>query len=192
MTSAGGGGERSGRFFGVLLVVILVVMAAEIVLLIKQNRELKAEVGELREQVAHGQQVYPSLEEGEVVGPLAATALDGSPSTISYDAVYEDTILLVFSPSCPACNENMKNWKRLEKRYPNEDKRLFYVSTAGADETRDFVASYGIAAPVLIPEDVSMPGYKISHIPTTLVVAPGGTVKEVIVGVLSEQAVAEL
>ncbi|MDH3283710.1 MAG: TlpA family protein disulfide reductase [Acidobacteriota bacterium] len=192
MSSDGVGRPGRSRLFGLILFVMLAVMAVEIVLLIGQNRELKATVGALREQMALGQQAIPSLEEGEVLGPLVATALDGSPATVSYDDLNEDTILLVFSPSCPACNENMANWQKLEDRYPSEDKRLFYVSTAGADETLEFVAAYGIAAPVLLPDDFTMTEYKITHIPTTLVVGPGGAVKEVIVGVLSEKAVAEL
>ena len=46
--------------------------------------------------------------------------------------------------------------------------------------------------PVLLGNPAALSGYKVTHIPTTLVVEPGGVVKNVWVGQLPEDVAARL
>jgi peroxiredoxin len=175
------------RLFRIFLVVVFVAMVVELVLLVKQNHELKAQLSDL--MAASGQQgIVAALKEGEFVAPLALPSLSGEITEIDYDDPEVATLLLIFSPDCPACKANMDNWRVLEQEGDSGCTRLFYISTADADSTRGFAADHGLLGPVLIAGQEDLAGYKVSHIPTTIVVGPHGVVQRVWVGVMPDGA----
>jgi peroxiredoxin len=178
--------RRGGTVFTILLALIFVAMAVEVVLLVRQNRELKQTIAELR---AGGEPV-PQLEPGDTVGPLELLTLDGEAARIAYEDPQTETLLLIFSPHCPACQANMTNWKEIEAS--GGERPLYYVSTAGVEETREFSDEHLLNGPVLVGDAEALAEYKVGYIPTTLVVGPGGEVRRIWVGVLEEDTVAEL
>src|SRR5262245_16169552 len=132
-------GKRSvwDRVYTVFLCAAFVVMAVELVLLARQNRNLKASVAFLQQQVSSMRNAV-SLKEGEVLEPLELPTLTGEPLRLAYDDPARDTILLVFSPDCPACQDNMANWTKLQEKHDPARETLVYVSSAEADKTRAY------------------------------------------------------
>ena len=131
------GPEKRGRrmwsrLLWITLAAIVVIMALEIALLIRQNQKLRATINELGG--AARQPLAAELEIGEVVPALELISLDGAARRIGFDGP-SDTWLLVFSPSCPACNANMENWEALTERLDPSSSRVFYVSAAPAGQT---------------------------------------------------------
>lgn len=184
--------SKGSRFFTVVFAILFLAMAVELVLLIRQNRELKKTVAELQARHAAGREDIVTLEEGETVVPLALADLEGSPARVGYDDPGRDSLLLIFSPDCPACEENMARWKELERTNVPEERQLYYISTTGQERTRRFVDEHGLDGPVFVAAAGALAGYKVAYIPTTILVGPGGVVKRVWVGVLSEEDLDEL
>jgi len=177
------------RGFSLALAVVFIAMGVELLLLVRQNRELRTAVSEARDDLDRArQQLIPFVRAGDSVPPLALPALDGRPTRIDFDAPDRDTVLLIFSPDCSACDLNMESWARLHTGETTPGRRVFYLSTAGADATRLFAEEHNLPHPVLIADRDSLIGYRITHIPTTLVIAPGGRVKDAWVGVLPDGA----
>ncbi len=175
------------RLFTWLLGVVFAVMVVELVLLTRQNRDLKAAVSSLHQQLSSMRSAI-SLKEGEVVEPLELPTLTGERVRLAYDDPDRDTILLVFSPDCPACEENLDGWRRLSAAHDPAREALVYVSTAEPEKTREFARDHALPDPVLLSDAEALTRYKVQEIPATIVVGPGGVVKRVWVGVLSEEA----
>jgi len=182
-------GERSAgeRRFLWLLSAVFVIMAVELVLLARQNRSLKVVVAALEQQLGVMRSAA-SLKAGDVLQPLELPTLSGESMRLAYNDPVRDTILLVFSPDCPACAENLESWSRLQAAHDPDRESLVYVSSAGAEATQAFASDHGLPGPVLVSGAQSLNGYKVNEIPATIRVGPGGVVKRVWVGVLSEEA----
>lgn len=183
---------KGSRLFTIIFAVLFLAMAVELVLLIRQNRGLKQTIAELQARHASAREEIPTLEEGETVEPLSLIDLDGKPANVGYDDPERDSLLLIFSPDCPACKENMAGWKVVEQADVEQARKLYFISTAGEERTRQFVEEYALDRPVFLAGADALSGYKVAYIPTTLLIGPGGVVKRVWVGVLSEDALEEL
>ncbi len=180
------------RLFRVFLALVFVVMAVEVFLLARQNRELKALVSSVQLQIAASRDMAkPPLQAGEVVEPLDLTTMTGGASRLTYDDP-RDTILLFFSPDCLTCEENLENWSRIRQALDPARARLVYVSTAEAHSTTRFASEHEIPEPMLVADQGQLGKYRVFRVPATIVVGSGGVVKNVWLGLLSEEAVATL
>src|SRR3990172_9253490 len=107
------------RLFPWFMGAVFVVMAVELVFLARQNRDLKAALSSVHQQLS-SMRTASSLKEGEVVEPLELPTLTGERMRLAYDDPDRETILLVFSPDCPACQENLEGWKRRSEEHTSE------------------------------------------------------------------------
>ena len=128
----------------------------------------------------------PPLEPGEIVEPLILRTLDGAPVRLDYRET--ETVLMVFSPNCPACRYNMEGWKRLVAERAGEGRRFYYVSTALAGRTQTYVERFELQAPVLVGEPEELKGLRIRLIPATIVIEPGGRVRGSWIGEMPRDA----
>jgi len=117
------------------------------------------------------------LEPGEILEPLLLKNLDGEPLRLDYRQGEAETVLMVFSPDCPACRYNMESWKRLVTDRSGDERRFYYVSTASAERTRSYVEPFELQAPVLLGSPEELSGLRIRLIPSTIAIGPGGSVR---------------
>jgi len=177
--------------FTVLFAVLFLGMAVELVLLTRQNRALKASLAETQGECAAAQEsVAPSLRIGDVMEPLTLGSLAGETIELAFDDPRGDVLLLIFSARCPACNENLPNWKRIERIGGPEGPRIYYVSTDEETVAREFAAEHELQKPVLVADSREL--HRVNHIPTTIQIGPEGIVRNVWVGVLPAEALVEI
>ncbi len=92
-------------------------------------------------------------------------------------------VLAFFKVSCPVCQMTLPF---LERIHAGGGLLIYGVSQNGAPETRQFAQDYGLRFPMLL--DAEDDGfavsntYGISHVPTTFLVEPDGTVGRLIEG----------
>ena len=125
------------------------------------------------------------LEPGEILEPLLLKNLDGEPLRLDYREGETETVLMVFSPDCPACRHNMESWKRLVADHVGDGRRFYYVSSASAERTRNYVERFELQAPVLLGSPEELSGLRIQLIPSTIAIGPGGRVRGAWIGQLS-------
>jgi hypothetical protein len=126
---------------------------------------------------------------GDVVPAFDAVGLDGKRASIEYPPG-STTVLLFFLSSCQTCHRMIPEWNRLYGRKPKE-LRLWGVLLD--QEPPGFFMAVPVAFPV-----VRAPGgdfnrtYKLSKVPLTLRVGPGGRVADVAVGKVDAMRLGEL
>jgi peroxiredoxin len=92
-------------------------------------------------------------------------------------------LLTFFKVSCPVCQMTLPF---LDRIHAGGGLRVYGVSQDDLPETRAFAEEYGLRFPMLLDaEDERFPAsnaYGISHVPTTLLVEPDGTVGRLVEG----------
>ena len=175
---------KSINWYMVVLHLFLVGLAAQVLYLAKQNNDLRAAM-----------QGPSGLEAGDEVKPFEAVSMDGQQSKVSYDNPEKDTLLLVFTTTCPACKANQDNWRELYTRV-GDQYRIVGVSVdpRGKEATIPYIEEYQLPYEVVLPADAQgFPReYKVVAVPQTLLNGKGGKVKESWVGAIAEQVIESL
>lgn len=157
-------------FFGAALLLINVLLVQQIeklrILARKPDRALEVKPGT----------ALPALE-----------GLDnnGDRHIFSYGQDSRKTVLLVLSPRCRACEENMPNWEALIKGIDHRSFRLVGVSLQ-SESLKEYASRHGIDQfPILTKID---PKYRVTYnlalTPQTILIDADGKVEKVWTGLL--------
>ncbi|HYP52143.1 MAG TPA: redoxin domain-containing protein [Pyrinomonadaceae bacterium] len=181
MSSTSSAYEISKRkvFLFLLLVIALVVMNAVLVL---QNRDLKS---------ADGRSLV--LKPGKVVPALAGVDTNGRKVTFDYANDQRKTVLLVFSPRCTYCTENMPNWRAITQGLDAKSFRVVAVSS-WPEGVKEYAADHGLTnVPVIAePDPKNRVAYEMNMTPQTILIDPKGKVEKVWTGLIQEDERAEI
>lgn len=171
---------------GALVIVILIV---EVVVLVIQNRELKATLQAILEGARS-----EILTAGDRVGPVHLTALDNTTMQLDYAEPDGRYLLLIFSADCPVCDRNLGAWNSIAGSVSGAGRYVFGLSVDGIEKTGFFTATSGVRFYV-----ASTAGdtdfrrvYKIAGVPETIAVRGGGIVEKVWQGELTKADVEEI
>jgi len=138
--------------------------------------------------IAQGPQ-GPMPAVGDVVPAFEAVGLDGRRVKVEYPKD-SSTVLLFFLSSCQTCHRMIPEWSRLYGRKPRE---LRVYGVLLDQEPPGFFMAMPVAFPVLRgPGGEFNRSYKLSQVPLTLRVGPGGRVADVGVGKLDAMRLGEL
>ena len=178
--------QKSGRgekFFSIFLMVACAALAVLVVLLAQQNRRLKTQLSTLLTP----QMPPEALKEGDILEPLALLDDGGNRVGINFDGLADRTLLLFFSPDCPACREAIPGWSALRNEYRSTARVTGIRLGAGIEDAPNLPFA------VYTPEDggQSLAG-KIPFVPATVVLDETGTIERVWYGMLDEEKRGEL
>lgn len=171
--------------WNVVISACCVVLLAANIALIHQNQQLKSQLA----------LPPPTLETppGTHVPDLRGQDLSGQPLEVLYGKDSRKVLILVFSPTCPFCDENWPKWERVLSALDRSAVRSVAVDvTAKADAI--FISQHHLAGlPVFIQVDPrAVVDYRFHLTPQTILIDPDGKVERVWTGVLNDAAVAEL
>ncbi len=161
----------------IVLIVLVLVMGVEILFLVRQNKKL-------REALVRSSAPVKILSPEEKVPSLIGVNLKGEELKLGYPSSAK-TLLFFFSPTCPACEENLDFWGKLYKDHSSD--RLRIVAATGSDRNRveEFARKFKLAFPVLIVTDLKLlDQYKVEVVPQTMLIDESGTVLNVWPGTL--------
>lgn len=172
------------NWYMVILHVFLVILAVQVLYLAKQNRDLQA----LMRPAS-----MPGLEAGEEVAAVPVQEVDGTPQTLSFAGSDKETLLFVFNTTCPACKQNQTNWKELYQSV-HDRYNVVGVSLHPQQQTQAYIEEHGLPFRVVLPENIEnfAGAFKIQAIPQTIHIDRQGKVREVKVGALNQDSVAQL
>jgi hypothetical protein len=159
------------------------------VALVVSNALLVRRISQLR-RIDEQLNISNRLEPGSTVPPLVGYDLAGNKVTYSYGDDPRDTVLLVFSPGCHACDENWPNWTRLIKGLDSKTTRLVIANIAsGLPVTTEYITQHEISGIPVITEvsPESMQAYRMLYTPQTILVGRDGKVRKVQTGSLKEK-----
>lgn len=139
-------------------------------------------------------QYYASLRHtptGVQLPDLRGKGVDGQDLNISYKDANQETLLFVFSPTCPHCRRNWPVWLDLAKEA--KGKRVAFVNVGGP-LLPEFSQSYGFDSATLMAETnpATIPKYSLFEFPLTILVSPDGHSQKVWVGEIGSTEVADI
>jgi peroxiredoxin len=160
-----------------LLTFFLALLLVVNVLLAQQNKNLRA--------LASRPDRALELKPGTALPPLEGIDGDGNRQSVSYGQGSRKTVLLVFSPRCRACKENMPNWKAIINGLDRQSFRLAAVSLQSGG-VKEYANQYGInQVPILTEID---PKYRVAYnlglTPQTILINSDGKAEKVWTGLL--------
>ena len=172
------------NWYMVILHIFLVVLAIQVLYLAKQNRDMQALLTP---------SPIPTLEVGEEVAAQPVQDVSGGQQTLSFAGSDKETLLFVFNTTCPACKQNQTNWKELYEAVQDRY-NVVGVSLHPQPETQAYIEENQLPFPVVLPESIEAfaGAFKIQAIPQTIHVDRDGKVREVKVGALNKDAMAQL
>jgi hypothetical protein len=164
-------------------VVFGLLLAVSNYLVVGENKHLRNEL------VSYKKSRHTT--EGIRLPPLIGTDPSGRTVTIGYDGEPQDTLMLVFSPTCGYCKKTWPAWVDLVRGA--KGKRVAYVNIGGP-LSNQFTQEHGIAGGLVVAKTSaeSVLKYDLQETPITLLISPDGHSKRVWAGVLDSSILAEV
>ncbi|MDP3980421.1 MAG: TlpA disulfide reductase family protein [Chlamydiota bacterium] len=183
--------KNISRLYHFSLPVIVIILGIQITIITVQNRRLKDELVTKWSNSAGIQSI--KLTPPETLKPgtkLAAVTLKdtlGAEVNMLPANANKNTLLLVFSTTCPACKQNKPIWKELVESMDKNEWDIYGLSTTDDEKTKEFVAQNDLPYQVLgIQKEKELKQeLKISRVPTTIVVDKDQKVIASWIGVLT-------
>jgi hypothetical protein len=166
----------------VLMMTVLVVINLSLLI---QNKTLKSTV----EKRGRSMEIQP----GTQLPPITGIDLNGNRFTMDYGQDPRKTLLLVFSPGCRFCKENMPNWEAMMGGLDKNSYRVTGVSLM-EDGLKEYLAEYGLGdLPVVAEIDPQVRvGYNLVLSPQTILIDSEGKAERVWTGLIEGEKKDEL
>jgi len=168
--------------------VLIILLGVETVLLILQNRQLKATL-----QAMMASAVEP-LKPGEKIEPVKVETLDGATIDLGFADPTKQYLLCIFSTTCPHCEKTMPVWSQIAHNADEKKLTIIGISTFALEETKKYVSEkkpgfYVVSA----GGDTSFSRkFKISGVPETILVKGNGIVVKAWIGELQSGQIEEI
>jgi len=161
----------------VLVMVLILALLALNVSLVIQNRNLRSDGTAGRRSVA--------LKAGTIVPALSGLDLDGNKITLDYQNDPRKAVMLVFSPRCGYCTDNMPNWQAIAQSLDRKLFRIMAVSTTN-EGVKEYITQHTLRdVPVIADVDPkNRVSYEMNVTPQTILIDSQGRVEKVWTGVL--------
>jgi hypothetical protein len=173
----------SGRRWPLALTVSLLTLVIFImhVVLAQENRRLRGIVEELQGERDQALEIPP----GTVLPSFEATNWRGERVSVEYGSDPRPTLLFVFSPTCPACQENWPLWRELVELVKQRPPRLLVVDLS-SQVGPEYLEGFGLPRESLIkgvnPSETLL--YRFGVVPQTILIGGSGVVEGTRTGML--------
>ncbi len=130
---------------------------------------------------------------GAQVPDLRGVDLEGKPVEVLYGKDSRKVLVLVFSPTCPFCDQNWPKWQQVISSLDRSAVRPVLVDVTSTT-TAGFVSQHQLSGlPVILKADPrATVDYRMHLTPQTILVDPNGKVEKVWTGVLNDSSLADL
>lgn len=169
--------QAKNKLAPLLMIFFGAVLLFANVLLVQQNKKLKVQASRPDRAL--------EIKPGTALPPLKGIDSNGEGHIINYGQDSRKTVLLVLSPRCYACEENMPNWKAIINGLDRRSFRLAAVSLQ-SEGFKEYASRHGInQVPILTKID---PKYRVAYnlalTPQTILIDADGKVEKVWTGLL--------
>ncbi len=171
---------RLSKKKAVLFVGLAIILTVINLILIDQNKKLRAYIIELQQS--------SELKPGATVSELHGVDTKGSEVEIGYGHDARKTVILVFSPDCDYCTQNMPAWKKILSDIDHNSFRVVAVSLV-AKGAKEYAAEHNLTS-IPVIEKMYTTGadtYKMGTTPETILIDSSGRVERVWKGALDAE-----
>lgn len=170
---------RKQNLYAIFLHIAVIVLVIQVLILAKQNRELKSG-GQRVEILKAGD--YFSFANLEPLSPQ-----EGIDSTARQ-------LLFIFTTTCPFCKENLPKWMKIVEQLKQKYAIVQAISLDSIEKTSSYVKQNQINIPIYIVRDTKhfQEVNKVSVVPMTIISGGTGRVEAVWDGLLSDHQTQEI
>jgi peroxiredoxin len=178
-------GYHISEKMALLLTTLGVVLVAVNMLLVQQNKTLKSQFG--------GGDRSLELKIGKELPPMEGLGIDGEKAKFDYGRDARKTLLLVFSPGCYACEQNMDNWRGMISGLDEDSYRVIAVSLK-PDGVKEYISKQDLPdIPVIAEVDPKVRvAYGLVVTPQTVLIGADGKAEKAWTGLLHEEEMEEI
>ncbi len=153
------------------------------VALLVQNRDLKLK--------AIGENLVPTV--GRTMPPISGIDINDEKLDFRWNSDESKTLLLIFSPRCGFCHENMPSWNSIIEKIDKENFRILAVSSV-QEGTKEFVEKYNLKGfPVISEPDARiLVDYGMQVTPQTVLLDGNGRVEKIWLGAIQNDQKPEI
>jgi hypothetical protein len=168
------------------------VLSGCCLLLLAANIALVRQNGQLKDRLALPPPVLEATI-GAKMPDLRGFDIAGQPLEILYGNDSRKVLVLVFSPTCPFCDQNWHNWEQVIGSLDRSAVRPVAVDVTSTT-TAPFVAQHQLGGlPVFVRVDPrATVDYRFHLTPQTILLDPAGKIEKVWTGVLNDSALSDL
>jgi hypothetical protein len=178
---------RRDRVTNVILMILLLAAAVEIVLLIRQNRTLRARIDSFSTTADAGPVT------GDHAEALDVTDLQGAPVRLEFPREGSRSLVLVLSAECPACTQTLPVWKQVIDGAAGGDVRPVALSLQDPGPVSEKLREAGMPIDVYkVGNGAGAEKWRLKFVPITVLVDASGIVSKVWPGVPSKDAQEEM
>lgn len=169
--------------FAIVLSAALLTLLFSLVLL-GQNLRMRVELGKLTAGFVRTRESFAGRHSSSV----ASTHPRGQKKIISYsDHNRVGFVLLFFSPRCRVCAEQFPLWEQLFSEIGRECYEVLAVSLDPPEQTQSWARDHRPTIEVVsLPNRTFWRAYRVTAIPETVVISPGGVISWAHPGLLRE------
>jgi len=166
-------------------IVVIVLLAVEVVMLILQNRQLKAAL------IAMAAPPMIPLQRGDRVEHVKLQDMNDNTVDLFSEDSKEKKLLFVFSLTCPHCEKNLVKWQSIIDNNTNSHCDFIGISTRVLEGTKKYVKEHNVRFQSFCAEiDTSFRRkYGISIVPQTILINSNRTVEKVWLGELNDEQI---
>lgn len=166
------------RMTVLISVFLLLGLLASNAALIVQNRNLNLSVQ--RGEVA--------ITEGQFMPAIAGIDVNGHEQIFDWGKDTRKTLLMIFSPRCGYCRENMPNWMAILQGIDKSAYRVVVVSSI-SDGAKEYIEKYQIKdVPIIIePEPKVLIDYRMYVTPQTVLLNSDGKIEKNWIGKITDE-----
>jgi peroxiredoxin len=171
--------KGNGKIAALLMIAGVVLLLVN-VLLAQQNKKLRF--------LASRPDRSLEVRVGTALPSLEGVDDDGHRQRISYGLDTRKTVLLIFSPNCSACGENLPNWEVIIRGIDRQSFRLYAISLQ-SQGVKEYASQHGINEITLLTEiDAKYRvAYNLALTPQIILTDSDGKVEKVWTGLLQEE-----
>lgn len=173
------------RTNAILAVLLMVGLSSLNILLFVQNRNLKVTSDCRNREIV--------LKEGKSLIPLSGIDIDEMKQSFEWGTEGRKTLVMIFSPQCGYCRENMPIWNEIISKADKSAFRIVAASSISAG-AKEFVEEYEFNdIPILIETE---PESKIEYVmyltPQTILLNQSGEIEKVWIGLIQNEKTSEV
>lgn len=160
-----------------LYIAMGVVLVGLNILLVVQNKSLRAYASRMDQSL--------ELKPGTLLPSMEGLDPQGNKMKLDYGVDPRKTLLLVYSSSCGACQENMPNWEAITRGIDQEAYRVVAVSLSPRG-SKEYLSRYDIGSIPVVAEvnPKTRVAYNFTVTPQTILIGLDGRVEKVWTGLL--------
>lgn len=180
--------QPTHRWIYAIGTVVIVMLSAAVVLLMIKYNALRTQL-----RTTPSYNILDELKPGDRLTPIEAQSIDGLPTTITYTESGMSYLILVFSTTCPYCEENIEKWRRIAGPCQEGGCSVIGVSVHGIEPTRQYLLDRNVPFYTVINTRREFTeAYKISGVPMTILISAGGIVENTWSGMINDEQVDEI